>query len=344
MDKLKKLLPFLLLLALSALVIVEFFPRSHPYGGLRLPLDAQAIELRSRELMVRLGISPDGLTPQVQLKYDQSLFREVEQRYEVEQSNEVLQKRIPVHHWDVTWRRASATSIAMNQGDDPSRQGERVAEIVRGNVFMRLGTDGRLLEFERKIPDSVSLPSVSQAEAKTLAVRFLQEYGAPAVVLPDTAQPSSEKRVEQKKRSDYEFVWSSKSPELDNPMSITVLVAGSSVVHFQVRTEVPEQFRKSDFESASQVIIPIVYFLVVIIMIVVAFRRFRSFELGFRLGAIIGIVGAVALGIEIYLTMRGDKGWDILIPLSSAPCFMGVGWLWCGQLANRSRVNRGKKN
>lgn len=191
MDKFKKFLPFLLLLVLSSLVIVEFFPRAHTYGGLRLPLDAQAIELRSRELMVRLGISPEGLTPQAQLKYDQALFREVEQRYGVEKSNEIVQSRIPVHHWDVTWRKASAFSIAMNQTEDPSKQGERVAEIIRGSIFMQFGTDGRLLEFERKIPDSVSLPGVTLAEAKVLATAFLREYGVPAAVLPDTAQPAS---------------------------------------------------------------------------------------------------------------------------------------------------------
>lgn len=325
MDKLKRLLPFLLLLVLSSFVIVEFFPRAHPSGGLRLPLDAQTIELRSRELMVRLGISPEGLTPQAQLKYDQALFRQVEERYGVEKSNEIMQSRIPVHHWDVTWRKASAISTAMSQGEDPSKQGERVAEIIRGNVFMQLGTDGRLLEFERKIPDSLSLPSVTQPEAKALAGAFLREYGAPAVVLSDTAQPASEKRIEQKKRNDYEFVWSSKSTELGNPMSITVMVAGSSVVHFQVRVEVPEQFKKSDFETAAQVIILIVYFFVVILMLVVAFRRFRSFELGFRLGAMIGVIGALVLGIEIYLTMRGDRGWSILIPLILGPLFYGGG-------------------
>jgi sigma-B regulation protein RsbU (phosphoserine phosphatase) len=325
MDKLKRFLPFLLLLVISSLVIIELFPRAHPHGGLRLPLDAEAIELRSRELMVRLGISPEGLTPQVKLKYDQALFREVEERYGVEKSNEILQGKIPVHHWEVTWRKASAISIAMNQGEDRSKEGERMAEIIRGNVFIQLGTDGRLLEFERKIPDSVSLPSVTQVEAKALASAFLREYGAPAVVLPDSAQPSSEKRVEQKKRSDYEFIWNSRSPELDNQVSITVKVAGSGVVHFQVRVEVPEQFKKSDIETATQIIIPIVYFLVVISMVVVAFRRFRSFELGFRLAMIIGVVSALFLGIEIYLTMRGDKGWEILIPLILAPLFYGGG-------------------
>ncbi|MCX6133054.1 MAG: PP2C family protein-serine/threonine phosphatase [Ignavibacteriales bacterium] len=325
MEKLQKLFPFLLLLVLSSLVIVQFFPSVHTYGGLRLPLDAQAIELRSRELLVRVGINTEGLTPQAQLKYNQALFREVEERYGVEKANELMRSSIPVHHWDVTWRKASVLSIAMNQSEDPSKQGERMTELIRGNVFMRLGTDGRLMEFERKIPDSVVLPGVSQEEARKLARAFVEEYGAQAAMISDTAQPASQKRIELKKRTDHEFVWNTRSPVLDNPISVTVLVAGSHVVHFEVRVDVPEQYKKSEIESASQAIVPIVYFLVVLLMVIVAFRRFRSFEIGFRLGTFIGVVAALALGVEIYLTMQSDKGWEILIPLILGPLFYGGG-------------------
>ncbi|HTY36172.1 MAG TPA: PP2C family protein-serine/threonine phosphatase [Bacteroidota bacterium] len=325
MDKIKKFAPFLLLLILSAVVIVEFFPSEHPYGGVRLPLDAQSIEARSREYMDRLGISQEGLTPQAQLKHDQAMYREVQQRFGVEKGNELVRGRIPVNHWDVTWRKASALSVAMKQGDDPSRQGDKIAEVIRGNVFMQLGTDGRLLEFERKVPDSISLPSITQAEAKTLAAKFLREYAGSINLISDTAQPGSEKKIELKKRNDYEFVWNTKSPELGDPVTVTVLVAGSGVAHFQVRSEVPDQYKSSDMENASQVIIPIVYFLVVIILVIVAFRRFRSFEIGFRLGAIIGTVGAIALGVEIYLTTVGERGWEILLPLILGPLFYGGG-------------------
>lgn len=325
MDRFKKLLPFLFLIVVASYVIVRFFPLAHPYGGLRLPLDAQAVEQRSRELLISFGTSPEGLTPQAQLKYDQALFRQVQQRNGIEKSNELMRQRIPAHYWDVSWRKSPGIQFSTSEGSNRSRQAEQVAEIIRGDIFMRLGTDGQLMEFERKVADSLSLPSVSQADAKALASSFLRRYTDTSALISDTAQPSSEKRIEQKKRVDYEFFWSTKSPELDNPMSIKVSVAGNSVVHYQAKAEIPEEYKKSDIETASQVAPPIVYFIVIVIMIVVAFRRFRSFEIGFRLATIIGVAAAVILGVEIYLTMRTDRGWDILIPLILEALFYGGG-------------------
>ncbi len=272
--------------------------------------------------MTNFGISAEGLSSQAQLKYDQSLFREVEQRYGIEKSNELMRDKISVQYWDVTWRKTSAIALAMRQEEDPSRQGEHVAEIIRGDVFMRLSTNGSLMEFERKIPDSVSLPAITQTEARLLASAFLHKYGAAGASVSDTTQPASEKKIEQKKRVDFEFTWSSTTPELDDPLTITVSVVGNNVVHLQSKTDTPEKYKKSDMETASQVAIPIVYFLFVVIMTIVAFRRFRSFELGFRLATIIGIVAAVVLGVEIYLTMRADQGWRYSSHLFSGRCSM----------------------
>lgn len=325
MGKLKKLLPFLLLIVLSSLVVVQLFPVASPYAGIRLPLDVQTIQQRSRDLLADFGISSEGLTAQAQLKSDQSLFRELEQRYGVTRSNELMQAKVSVQYWDVTWRKSSAIALAMKQEDDPARQGEQVAAIIRGDVFMRLSTGGSLMEFERKIPDSVSLPTITQPEARSLANTFLHKYAAAGTVVADTAQPGSEKKTEQKKRVDYEFTWSARTPELDNPVNITVSVAGNSVVHLQAKTDIPEEYKKSDVETASQIAIPIVYFLLIIIMTIVAFRRFRSFELGFRLATIIGVISAVFVGLQIYLTMRSDQGWEMLISLILGPVFYGGG-------------------
>jgi hypothetical protein len=64
---------------------------------------------------------------------------------------------------------------------------------------------------------------------------------------------------------------------------------------------------------------------IVLIMIVVAFRRFRSFELGFRLAGFVAIVSSLVLAVQIYLSYRSDPGWEILIPLILGPLFYGGG-------------------
>jgi hypothetical protein len=321
MEKIKNLLPFLLILLVASVVVVQLFPSVHPYGGISLPLDAQAIEQRSRELLSSMGISVEGMTTQPQFRYDEPFFRQVEQKYGIGKSNELTRDKIPVYHWDIRW--GKPTGIMFSARGDESKAAQTVAEILRGEVFMRIGTAGQLMELERKISDTLPLPNLSQVEARALASAFLHRYANAAALLPDTAQPSSEKRVEQKKRVDYEFAWNTKMPVMENPVHITVSVAGNQVTVYKADADIPEEFSNSQADLVWRLGLPIFYSLVIIAMIVVAFRRFRAFELGFRLAIFVGVVVAVVQGIGMYLTMRSDLGWDKLLGLILGPLFIG---------------------
>ena len=322
MEKIKSLLPFLLVLLVAAVVVVQLFPSAHPYGGIRLPLDAQAIEQRSRELLSSMGVSVDGMSAQPQFRYDEALFRQVEQKYGIEKSNDLTRDKIPVYRWDIRW--GKPTGIMLSAGSrDESEAAQTVTEIIRGEVFMRLGTAGKLMELERKIADSIPLPNLSQVEARALASTFLHQYTDAYAILPDTVQPSSEKRIEQKKRVDYEFVWNAKMPVMENPVHITVSVAGNQVTVYRTDVEIPEEYKKSEGDLVWRLGLPIFYSLAIIAMIVVAFRRFRAFELGFRLAILVGVAVAVVQGIGMYLTMRSDLGWDKLLSLILGPLFIG---------------------
>ena len=323
MEKIKNLLPHLLVLLVAAVVISQLFPSAHPYGGIRLPLDAQAIEQRSRELLSNVGVDVNGMTPGAQFRYDESLFRQVEQKFGIEKSNELTRDRIPVYHWDIRWGKATGLMLSADNRGDESKVSQAVAEIIRGEVFMRLGTAGQLMELEHKIADSIPLPNLSQAEARALAGTFLRRYAVAATMLSDTAQPSSEKRIEQKKRVDYEFVWNTKMPVMENPVHVTVSVAGNQVTVYKVDTVIPEEFKKSEVDLVWRIGLPILYALMIIVMIVVAFRRYRAFELGFRLAIVVGVIIAIVQGIQIYLTMRSEFGWDELLALIFGPLFVG---------------------
>ena len=323
MEKLKNLLPFLVVLLVAAMVIVQLFPSDHPYGGIRLPLDAQAIEQHSREVLSSMGVSLDGMTSQPQFRFDESLFRQVEQKHGIEQSNELTRDKIPVYHWDIRWGKSSGSILSASSQGDESKVSQTVAEIIRGEVFMRLGTAGQLMEFERKIADSIPLPNLSQTEARALAGIFLHRYADAAAMLPDTAQPSSAKRIEQKKRIDYEFIWDTKMPVMENPVHITISVAGNQVTVYKADADIPEEFKKSEVDFVWRLVLPIFYCLAIIAMIVVAFRRFRAFELGFRLAIFVGVAVAVVQAIGMYLTMRSDFGWEKLLGLVLGPLFIG---------------------
>jgi len=325
MAKLKSLPLFLLLLVFATFVVIELFPLGHPDGGIKLPLDSQEIQVRSREILGSLGIDPAGLRADTKLRLNKSLIRQLQETFGIQRSNQMLRDSIAGFFWDISWRKPEAVELMMSSsgsGEEASRQSERVLSMLKGEVYMVLDTRGRLLGFERKIPDSLQLPGFSQEEARGRARSFLKHHAAGSELLSDTAAVQAEKRIEQPRRVDYEFTWGTRSPVVNNPLQLKVSVAGNVVSKLETREEVPQEFVKSDTESVVGIVMIVIYVLAIVGMVVVAFRRFRSFELGFRQATIVGVVTALMYDIEIY--MSADRlEWSILIGLLVTPIFVG---------------------
>ena len=325
MDKLKQLSPFLALLILAAFVIIETFPSYHPAAGLRLPLDGDGIRTESARILADLGVDVTGLRAEAHLKYDRGLLRQTQQLFGIERSNELLRDKVAGYFWEVSWKKPEKVDLTVSTGNegDASKQAEKVASMLKGEVYLGLDTRGNLLQLERKLPDSLALPRMSHEEAERLARSFMVKYTSIGGFLSDTAVVQSEKRIEQPRRVDYEFAWSTTSPELGNPVQAKISVAGNLISKFEAKATIPEQFLKSETESVLKIAIVIIYAFAIIGMVVAAFRRFRSFELGFRLAMIAGITTAVVFDLEIYLSMQGQVGWEMLLPLILVPPFFG---------------------
>ena len=323
MAKLKNLLPFLFLIVVAAAAILQLFPSYHRYGGVKLPSDARAIEESSRALLASMAITLEGMTAQTQLVSDDALFRQVEQKYGIERANALMRENLPVYRWEIRWGKPTDLIFSSGRRADDSKVEQTIAEMIRGKVFVKLGPAGQLLELERKIADSIPLPNLSQPEARLYATSILRSFAKGQVILADSMQPSSEKRNEQKTRVDYEFVWPARQPITENPAHVTVSLAGNQVTLFKVETEIPEAFKSSEIGLAWRLGLPILYAAAILVMIFIAFRRFRAFELGFRLAIVAGLVVAFATLVVLYLSMRMDRGWEILIPLIFGPLLYG---------------------
>jgi serine phosphatase RsbU (regulator of sigma subunit) len=325
MEKLKHLLPFFVLLAIAVWVIILAFPSAHPYGGIRLPFDGNAIKDRSEQILTDLGADVAGLRADAALKADRGLIRQTQQKFGIERSNELLTQQVPGYYWEVSWKKPESLDLAIGSGrrEDASQQAEQVAALLKGEIYLHLDTHGRLLELERRVPDSLLLPSISLREAEALARSFLKRHTAISRFIGDTVAVESEKQVEQPRRMDFRFVWSATSPELGDPIRVSVSVAGNLISRFEAATTIPEEFTKSGSEQVLQIVLAIVYVVIIIAMVVIAFRRFRSYEIGFRLATIVGVITALAFDLDIYLTMKGGVGWTMLVSLIIPPIFIG---------------------
>ena len=325
MEKLKNLLPFLILLALASWVLLRTFPSAHPYGGIRLPLDATAVKDRSEQILSSLQSDVAGLRAEVSLKANRDLIRQAQQTFGIERSNELLRDQIPGYYWEVSWKKPESTILTVGSegNEEAPRQAERVAAFLKGEIYLHQDTQGRLLSLQRRVSDSLMLPSLSMRDAEALARSFLKQFTAIGTFVSDTASVVSEKQVEQLHRTDFQFAWNATSPVLGDPVNIKVSIAGNLVSRFEGTATIPEEFTKRGGEQVLEIVLAILYVILIIGMIVISFRRFRSYEIGFRLATIAGIITAVGIGLDVYLTMHGQGGWSMLLSLLIPPIFIG---------------------
>lgn len=344
MTKLKPLFPFFLLLLVSIAVILSLFPGSHPQGALVLPLDSDSVIQRSRELIEELGLDVTGYSPDAQLQMNRPLIRQSQRELGIERSNVLLRDSLPGYTWRVRWSARTAFGKLFREGN--GTEDERVKEAVKqlkGELVFNFDTRGALIGFSRDVPDSAKMPSLSAAEAKRIAVEFVDRYaggkewsGEDTVGVPRPDQGSiqysvrmrgadveSEKKIEQPHRSDFEYVWSGQSAEPANKILIRVGIAGDVVSRFATEYQVPEQYKQNDSMVVHQVAVVLLYCGLALLMIVLTFKRIRSYEIGFKFGMIIGIGGGMLMALQLYLTLYREMGWEIILPVFFAPLFIG---------------------
>ncbi len=323
MQTLKPFLPYFLLLAVSAFLIYWLFPSIHPYGGIHLPLTAASIEARSQLILQDLAIDKTGMTERIQLKGNRDLLRQVQQRFGLEKSNRLFRDSVAGYYWEVRWKGADSHTMSFGTGSSESKQVQAVAEFLKGDVYFQFDSWGKVLEFDRKIPDSAKISSTPVPEAKMLAYNFLRQYSSIGTLIGDTSTITSERSTQLPYRTDHEFVWSARRALLGNSVKAKVTIAGNQLEKFILDEEFPKEATYVDSQQIFNVILVLVYLGVGIMMIIVAFRRFRSYEIGFRLALTVGIVTGLLYDLTTYLEVRNETGWILLVTLLVIPIFVG---------------------
>ena len=341
MEKLKPLLPFLLVFTAALLVIVFFFPRTHWFGGVHAPLDSEQIIARSRALLDSLGINVADRTQFAQLRPNRSLIRQTQERYGIERSNKLLRDSVPGFFWEVNWRQPkSLFSISSSKSGERDVEAKEVVDRLIGEVSFEFDTRGELRSFRRAISDTANLPFISREEAHAFAEQFMRRFASniagtedtSASNLPPPTEPTessggvkiqNSKRIQQRHRVDYEFRWTAPPATMDDHLRVTVGTAGNLIAHFKAELEVPSQYTEDNTALAYTLALIVVYAVLIVVMAVLVFKRIRSYEIGFRGALLLGSISAVIMGVEFYFSIREQLGWEILIPLVLGPLFIG---------------------
>lgn len=331
MTRLIQLLPFVLIGAVALTVIIWLSPSSEPEAGISLTITHDEALRRARALTADQGISLDGLYDRVTLVPRRSLVRQVQLHNGIERGNEILRSGLPAHVWQVRFTKRGNENITIRDNSSGSDL-DAVKAWLSGDITVTLDGHGRLIGFERSVPDTVPIPSVSADSARSLAAHFLLTAFDgladlagihPRAIVDDSAW--APRRIEQRSRTDHEFQWMLTNSASGDPVRLTVRVSGGIITNAEADVVVPESFKRTDSERWQAIIVIVLWVGVVIAMIVISFRRFRAYEIGFRMSWFMGIASALIIAFEMSFTLPGRGSWDFFVPLIMGALFYGGG-------------------
>jgi serine phosphatase RsbU (regulator of sigma subunit) len=331
MTRFLRLLPYALLGAVALIVAVWLAPAADPDAGIALFVTRDQARERAHAVAASQGINLTGLNERISLVPRKLLVRQMQSTHGIERGNELLRSGLPAYVWQVRFTRRGDENITL-RNSSTERDLDALRNWLAGDVTVTLDAHGRLLGFTRSVADTVAIPNVSADSARVLAQTFLLSGFdglepltgvAPRTIVDDSAW--SPRRIEQRSRIDHEYQWTLRNTASGDPVQLTVLVAGNIVTRAEAEVVVPDSFKRPESGNWQAIIVIVMWVALVITMIVISFRRFRAYEIGFRMAWFMGIASAVVITFEMSFTLSGRGTWDFLVPLAMSSVFFGGG-------------------
>lgn len=355
MAKLKFLALIFLTMALSVAAIYWIYPRIHPYAGIHLPLDKNEIEKQAYRISEELGLPQGGASADApgyiaDARWDRNtaLVRQLQTELGLEESNRALRKGAPGYSWQIFWideKQDLSFSVQPKQVDESGL-------LPLAEQEWRMDIYGRLLEFQKNVPEDLKLPEISVEEARAIAGEFLVRYsnfyevdegihqegenseagsrGRQTVDVPPGDAGGgiplafkSARKINLPNRVDHEFRWRALSPETGDTIRVQLKIAGNQVAAFSADYKAPAIYSAQSRQPITQFFSPLLTFAIAIITIVIAFKRWRAYELSFKFAVPLGIFTGLIFGVYLYQSLPPNMGIGLWFSIIFAPLTIG---------------------
>jgi hypothetical protein len=335
---------YLLFLGLSIFIILQLYPRIHPFGGIEIKVDKSMIKKKAELIADNLNINQEGRYPQIKLSQNSKLISFIQNKLGIEKANQLLRSQIPGYFYSVLWKDESQGIIIHTKSD--TIEGKNKKKEIE-SLSLEFDLKGNLLELKREIPDDLQLKKLSKAEAEHLVKEFIFGFTSFNNIIEDTSISSvqnktnnlsftlgmdsisvemeSEQHTDLSGRMDYKFNWRTQLPELGNDVIIKTTVTGNTISNFNLEYDIPEKYENTIFRIITTLLIVLIFIAFGVLALIVGIKRIRAYEIGFKLAIGLGIFVAVTFAFELYSLLPGEMGWEILLPLIIAPLFYGGG-------------------
>lgn len=335
MKNIKFLIPFLIVIVISFIVVVNLYKVTDPLGGIELNSNPKIIEQRADKLQDILGLNLINKVFKISLKKNNELIRQTQSLYGIEKSNKILRDSLFGYFWEVSWLKPEDVHVVLGSNDENNNNNELPVKLK-----FNFNANGRLIKYSRDISDSLKTETLPIQEAKDLSINFLKKYtwckglNFSKDSLNNTVSNVkfvNQISIERPNRTDYEFTWRTRSGSIHDPIIIKSKISGNLVTDFSTEYKIPEKYKQEDKNVFHSVAIIVLIVLVGIFMLMVAFKRIRAYEIGFKIAIWIGIIYGLCFAFKILLESQGIiQDWQILFPAVLGFLFLGgfVSLIW----------------
>jgi hypothetical protein len=328
-DKFKQIIIPLLVLLIAIIVIYLLIPSYHPFGGLQIVNNKQSILAKAKEYITKAGVNYDKNKLTIGFETDNNFVRWTNSTNKLNEANKILSRTNFDYYWTVTQKIDDNSGIVISSNSD----GE--VSINRSNFKLKILDNNNIIEFELELPDSVVSKSLTSDEAKNLTMEFINKLRSDISFVDDSLKKvipyndgsifyfKETERIEKPKGVNYNFTWQTKSnTELNYVLKAQVI--GDYVSSFSIDVILPDEYKKNGtdvFEIATTIIFVLS---IVISVLVVGFKRFRAYEVGFKHAIVFGIIVLISFILKELLERLSTFEWTIILGLGLGGIFIAI--------------------
>ncbi|MBA4318113.1 MAG: hypothetical protein C0412_06910 [Flavobacterium sp.] len=325
------------IIAVSFIILRLFFFSFHPQSIINPWVSSSDIQNKSKSIASYLNYNTEPFTLIGQIKPNLGLIDEYQKKYGIEAGNKLIQQNELHHIWDVSWIRGGSMVFSSRE-----RQMENMREFI-GRLNLNFDLNGNLIGLNHGFSDTSRISLIPKEEAESIVKKFSAEYmkyinigslrlsektelekeGNFIVLNQDRVNDNSLKKT----RIDYSFIANYYDDLSKSEKRVSISVTGNKISMVKLLdyriNNIPLEKSKTIHDIINAVLITCV----IVLIIVLLFKRFRAFEIGLKQGIKVAIIYSILIDAEILISINGTFTIDYLVALVVAPLFAGAGIL-----------------
>lgn len=325
-DKLKQIIIPLTVLFIAIILVYILIPSYHPFGGLKIVNNKQSILNQSKKYLNKSNVLYNENKLNIGFKTDENFVRWINSEYRINEANKILSDAGTAYYWIVTQDKDEDSEMNVSSNSDGR------INLNKTSFSLKILDNGKIIEFNNELPDSTLKNSVSPDEAVSLALEFIKKLRNDITFVSDSLRVNGKdsfntfyyketETINKLERVDYNFTWETKNKSIINYV-LNAKVVGDRLSNFSIQAIVPDEYVNNEtdvFEVATTIIFTL---LIIISVLVVGFKRFRAYEVGFKIAIVFGIFVLVSFIIKELLERFSTFEWTIILGLGLGGIFI----------------------